>query len=264
MDSSGDPQIAVTLERDSSSVPALMRSAPFGVGRVVNSHTKNGNYSAGALVLARTPSSDVAELIVRERDCIPVPGDLAVDLALWLPPLALGLWVWEKLSLELGEVAVCTEGHPFTDLVAQVALWRGACPLIRIGHDVRDHSIPGMEALSLEDPELAVDTLKKRCQNKPGFAAIDLSGLPEMIDIILDALPRWGRVMLGGPTHGPVTLDFYNNVHYKGAVMLSAVFDPSLVFTEKRELTDHLDRAIRIVQNRNLAHTLLARSGCLL
>ena len=121
---------------------------------------------------------------------------------------------------------------------------------------------PGIETLSLQDPELAVEKLKQRIAGKTGFAAVDLSGLPEIIDVILEALPRWGRVMLLGFESRPVTIDFYKNVHYKGAVILSAVFDPSLVFTKDPELVAQLPRAIRILRSGPAGQTLLASSGC--
>jgi hypothetical protein len=185
-----------------------------------------------------------------------------VRLAIWIPALAFTLWIWEKLSLELGEVAVYSGGTFLSELVGQVALRRGGCPVIRLGKPVSEDLHPGIETLSLQDPELAVEKLRQRIAGKTGFAAVDLSGLPEIVDVILEALPRWGRVMLLGFESRPVTIDFYKNVHYKGAVILSAVFDPSLVFAKDPELAAQLPRAIRILRSAPAGQSLLASAGC--
>ena len=255
-------QVHVLLEKKSCSEGALKSCSLFGVGRVVSSRPKDLGSSNGGLVLVRIADSEGSEIVVKKTDCIPIPDDLDVDLAIWVPPLAFALWIWEKLSLELGEVAVYSGGSPFSELVGQVALRRGGCPVIRLGKRGLEDLHPEIETLSLQDPELTVEKLKRRIAGKTGFAAVDLSDLPEIIDVILEALPRWGRVMLLGFESRPVTIDFYKNVHYKGAVILSGVFDPTLVFAKDPEFAVQLPRAIRILRSGLAGHTLLASSGC--
>jgi threonine dehydrogenase-like Zn-dependent dehydrogenase len=262
MELEGNSRVDILLERKSSSEEALKNCSPFGVGRVVSSRPKDLASSNGGLVLVRIAGSEGSEIAVKKTDCIPIPNDLDIRLAIWIPALAFALWIWEKLSLELGDVAVYSGGTPFSELVGQVALRRGGCPVIRLGNHVSEDLNPGTETLSLEDPVFAVEKLKLRIAGKTGFAAVDLSGLPEIIDVILEALPRWGRVMLLGFESRPVTIDFYKNVHYKGAVILSGVFDPSLVFAKDPELVAQLPRAIRILRSGSTAQPLLASLGC--
>jgi threonine dehydrogenase-like Zn-dependent dehydrogenase len=262
MELEGDSQVDVLLERKSCSEEALKSCSPFGVGRVVSSHPKDLASPNRGHVLVRIAGSEGSEIAVKKTDCIPIPDDLDVHLAIWIPALAFALWIWEKLSLELGEVAVYSGGTFLSELVGQVALRRGGCPVIRLGNHVSEDLHPGIETLSLQDPELAVEKLKQRIAGKTGFAAVDLSGLPEIIDLILEALPRWGRVMLLGFESRPVTIDFYKNVHYKGAVILSGVFDPSLVFAQDPELVAQLPRAIRILRSVPVGQNLLASLGC--
>jgi threonine dehydrogenase-like Zn-dependent dehydrogenase len=262
MELEGNSRVRVLLERQSCSEEALQSCSRFGVGRVLGSSPKNSVPSNGALVLVKTDGKEDSEIAVKKIDCIPIPDDMDARLAIWIPPLAFALWIWEKLFLELGEVAVYSGGMPLAELVGQVALRRGGCPVIRLGKHVCENSRLGIEALSLQDPELAVERLTRRVAGKTGFAAVDLSGLPEIIDVILEALPRWGRLMLLGFESRPVTIDFYKNVHYKGAVILSAVFDPSLVFAKDPEVIAQLPKAIRILRSGPAGQTLLASSGC--
>jgi threonine dehydrogenase-like Zn-dependent dehydrogenase len=104
----------------------------------------------------------------------------------------------------------------------------------------------------MSDPEEALRQLKKRIQDKAGFAAIDLSGRPETIDLLLEVVPRWGRVMLAGRTRQPLTVDFYNNVHRKGVLLLTSIFDPASVLLHAGSAA-YLAAAFRILQNKEMA-----------
>lgn len=224
----------------------------YGVARVVGS---NGGYvkSGGAshvLTTVTAPRSSV--ITVPEGECVPIPPSLGEDEALLAVPLAAALSVWERLQLELGEIAVYTEGNILADLVGQVAVWRGGCPVVRLDSDPEWAPLNMGERLSIADPEEALRHLQKRVHDKPGFTAVDLSGRPEIIDLLLEAMPRWGRLMLAGRTPKPLTVDFYNNVHRKGALLLCEVFEPVSVF-EKREREAYLSTAFRLMEKTEIA-----------
>jgi hypothetical protein len=253
-------RIHIRIEEKSCAEHAMKNCSPFGVGRIIDGCCSDSVWRHGDLVLVKTADANDGEIVARKSDCILIPGDLDAKLAIWVPPLAFALWAWEKLSLELGEVAVYSGESPFSDLVGRVALCRGGCPVIRLGARAGDGERGGIERLSLEDPRLAVEKLRRRIAEKTGFAAVDLSGLPEIIDVILEVLPRWGRVMLLGFESQPVTIDFYKNVHYKGAIIHAAVCDPAAVFSNDPELSAQLAKAIRML--RGGGRNLLVASGC--
>jgi threonine dehydrogenase-like Zn-dependent dehydrogenase len=253
----GGLQVDVVLEKESHSVGSLAKYPPYGVGRVIGPRTKDDVFSDNSLVLVRISNSYTSEIAVRKKDCIIVPNTLGVDLALLAPPLAFALWTWEKLHLELGEVAVYTDGNPFSSLIGQVAIWRGGLPVIRVGRDDGGELNNKIEILNIEDPDVTVEKLKKRIEGKAGFAAIDLSGNPEIIDILLEVLPRWGRLMVAGQKSQPFLIDFYKNIHRKGASVFSTIFDPSLIFEDDHELLEQLNKAFLILQNECMAQTLL-------
>jgi threonine dehydrogenase-like Zn-dependent dehydrogenase len=194
-----------------------------------------------------------ATLSAPETSCVHVPSALGSKEAWLAIPLASALYVWDRLQLELGEVAIYTAGSDFGDLIGQVAIWRGALPVIRLdNHSVGMPSLDKGERLSMADPEEALQKLRLRIKDKPGFAAVDFSGRPEVIDLILEAMPRWGRVMLAGRTKLPVTVDFYNNVHRKGALLLCETFE-HVAFFEQKESDSCLSLAFRLLEKKDIA-----------
>ncbi|MEQ1794005.1 MAG: hypothetical protein ABL970_07415 [Nitrospira sp.] len=245
--------IEAIVERTSRSLDAIGAELPvYGVARVLGACAGNHRINGASHVLAVVDAPQSAQVALYESQCIPVPNSLGSDEALRALPLAMALYVWDRLQLELGEAAVYTEGDCFTDLVGQVAIWRGGCPVIRLGIDSGRASLSMEEQQLMSDQEEALRQLRKRIQDKPGFAAVDLSGRPETIDLLLEVAPQWGRVMLAGRTRQPLTVDFYNNVHRKGVLLLSGIFDPASVFHHAGSAA-YLPTAFRILQNKEMA-----------
>jgi hypothetical protein len=48
---------------------------------------------------------------------------------------------------------------------------------------------------------------------------VDLSGDGNLISVLLEALPRWGRLMLAASKPQPFTTAFYTDIHRKGTVV---------------------------------------------
>ena len=59
---------------------------------------------------------------------------------------------------------------------------------------------------------------------------MELSGRAEVLDILLEMMPRWSRLLLAGPAGQPVTIDFYKNVHRKGAVIAAMDVEAGSIF----------------------------------
>jgi hypothetical protein len=197
----------------------------LAVARVIESR---GHQITGDRVLVRGADVLLDEMEIGSGNWLPVPGEIEPGVALLLPATARALWAWQSLGLEFGEAAVVTDGHATVDLLGQIALWQGALPIVRLG--ASPASDPPFEALSTSDAEAAARRLRSLAAERPGFAAIDLSGQPRLIGLLLDALPRWGRLLLAGRCRERLTLDVYGDVHRKGATVRSAILDPMDVF----------------------------------
>lgn len=241
--------VDLIVQTTSRALDSLREWTPYAVGRVLRSTSQDKGSGEASLVLIRSEATDGSELSARDSDCFLVPHGLEPHVAIFAPPVAWALWAWDQLALELGEAAVYTDGHPLANLIGQVAAWMGACPIIRLGTEIGPCAIPQVELLHGEDPQ-ALNNLKRRTAGKPGFAAIDLSGHPEIIDILFEALPQWGRLMLASHRTQPLTVDLYGNIHRKGASIVSTIFDPSIALG--RGFGDHLRRACVALQTREI------------
>jgi hypothetical protein len=152
-----------------------------------------------------------------------LPPELDNDIALRVPVLASVLELWERAGLELGEVAIVGGPHPLSALVAHAAVWSGAGRVMHVG---RGALAPGIATIEASPADAAVARLTGFVAGAPGFAAVDLSGSSAVIELLVATLPRWGRLLLAGPSER-FAVDFYNDVHRKGAVVAGAPLEPA-------------------------------------
>jgi hypothetical protein len=228
----------------------------YGVARVVGQDPAETPRREGSVVLAKTRFPVSGEVGVDLSECLAVPDAVTAALALQAPSLAVSLWFWDRLALELGEVAVYSF-NPSFPFVGQAALWRGGVPVLQVGGS--DMVVaPGVEVLTQRDPREIAERITERSRGNPGFAAVELSGLPEIMDVFLEVLPRWSRLMLAGYRSQPLTVDFYNNIHRKGVRIETCSLDPLAVFDRRTPgPLDQMAKAFGILANPVLAQTCL-------
>lgn len=194
------------------------------------------------------------ELAALTATCLPLPEDLAIEDALLIPLTAKALRVWRRLQLEMGEAAVYTDGGILAEFVGVIAQWHGAMPVIRLTATSTD----GDATVRIDDPSGAVARVRSLIGSAPAAAAVDLSGQGKIIEILLESLPRWGRLMLAGACWEPFTTEFYTDIHRKGVTVCSGSelnslrTNPSLWTAEARS-------ACRLLLNEKRAATL---RGC--
>jgi hypothetical protein len=249
-------ELRIRIETTSMNVAALAGSAPFSAGRVAVRGGTLGQQAESATVLVRGTHVVDSEIRVRASECLQLDAPLDPASALMVLPLASALASWETLRLELGDAAIWTDGQPLSGLVGQVAIWRGACPGVALGTSAGGDQDPeGVERIDAGDQDAAVAKLSEIVARRPGFAAVDLSGRADMIDILLEVVPRWGRLLLAGPQGAPVTIDFYKNVHRKGIVLAATVLDPAGLIGSKpgRGAADQIAKAAAILGNARMA-----------
>jgi hypothetical protein len=157
------------------------------------------------------------------------------------------LSVWDALALEIGDTAVVTDGHPWSRLCALVASWYGALPVLFLttGSDGPE----GIVTVRVDDPAAAIKHLSATLAPTTGVAAVDLGGRADHIDLLLESLPRFSRLMLAGPPGESLTIDFYVNVHRRGLRLLSRVLDPRGGTGHAPASAEHLARAQRLLAN---------------
>lgn len=183
-----------------------------------------------ARVLTVLPGPEATALAVTAEQCIRIDDGLSAEAALQVPALALSLWAWDQLQLEIGEAAVYTADAPFEHFLGETALLRGALPVIQVGRASAYSPQGQVEVLDIAESGDLLTRLKGRLADSVGAAAIDLSGKAEVTDVIFETLPRWGRLMLAAHRASPLNIDFYNNIHRKGVDMRGCSLDPLQVF----------------------------------
>lgn len=231
----------------SRDLPLFQHLQPFSVA------SRFGDTASGAdaLLLFAGDGAVDAEVDVEAADAVLLPPGVTVAQALLVPSLTAVLALWETLQLELGDVAVITSGSVLSPLAAEVALWRGGCPVVTLGPaSVTDN--PATTHIDWSDPEEAGRQLLAAMGNRPGFAALELSGRADMMDLLFESIPRWGRLLLGGSAGQPITVDFYKNIHRKGVTVNTAVLEPGALFNPGAGAAARaqVTHAIRILQNR--------------
>lgn len=230
----------------SRDLPLLQLLQPYAVA----SRFSDDASDADALILFRGDMAVDAEIDREPDGAVRLPSGVTVAQALLVPPLAAVLALWETLQLELGDVAVITSGSVLSPLAAEVAWWRGGSPVVTLGPaSVTDN--PATAHIDWSDPEEAGRHLLTAMGSRPGFAALELSGRADMIDLLFESIPRWGRLLLAGSAGQPITVDFYKNIHRKGVTVNTAVLEPAALFESVAgaPARARVTHAVRILQN---------------
>jgi len=168
--------------------------------------------------------------------------------------LASILELWERAGLELGEAAVVGGPHPLSALVARAALWSGAGRVMHVGPGALD---PGIATIEASPADAAVAQLTGFVAGAPGLAAVDLSGSSHVIELLVATLPRWGRLLLAGPSEH-FAVDFYNDVHRKGAVVAGASLEPAAFLDRPAPPSALLERAARLLARDDIRRSIPA------
>ena len=90
--------------------------------------------------------------------------------------------------------------------------------------------------------------LRERLGGCSGVAALELSGRADVVDSMLEAIPRFTRLGMFGAKRESLTIDYYVNVHRKGLEMVSGVLDPFAALTRQSERAlEDIARASRLL-----------------
>lgn len=233
----------------------------YGICRLTNAKDE---LPVGALVLVESPGNSCGRMItVPENRCVFVPPGITGKQASLVPALVFSLWAWDKLALELGEVAVFTGSSLISRMLGQVALWRGACPVLSLCQIGPQNALIKYAKVGIDERDEISGWVRRHINGKSGFAAIDMDGRADLVDLILEIMPRWGRLMLVGEKTQSLTIDYYNNIHRKGAYIVSTRYEPIMIFKrdERPGIGEHLLRAFRILQNEKMCRDLQAAIG---
>ena len=182
---------------------------------------------------------------------IDLPEEIDADAALLLPFLTEALRAWDLLDLEIGSAAIVTQGSPWSGLLAAVARCYGAVPVL-----VGGSGAGGGSAIDMADAD-AVTRFAATLSGFPAVCAVELTGHAEAVDLVLEAVPRYARVLFAGPRGDRLTIDYYVNVHRKGMHLKSTVLSPGRLLDGDRLERQLAQRAYRLLANARHAASFL-------
>jgi hypothetical protein len=185
-----------------------------------------------------------------------VPNAIETVDALLVPRVAQALRMWRRLGLELGEAAIYTGDGDLAGVVGLLAKWHGGMPVVRLT-ETDAPAIDGVQDVAVRDATTAVARLRSLVAQAPGVAAVDLLGRGSVIGVLLEALPRWGRLMLAGPPPDSFTTAFYTDVHRKGTIVCAAG-DLDSIATDPQSWETDVRNARRLLTNDAYAAELRA------
>jgi threonine dehydrogenase-like Zn-dependent dehydrogenase len=178
---------------------------------------------------------------------IDVPEEIDADAAVFLPFLAEALRAWDLLDLEIGSAAVVTQGSPWSGLLAAAARCYGAVPVL-----VGSAGAAGGSAIDVADVD-AVTRFAATLSGFPAVCVVELSGRAEVVDVVLEAVPLYARVLFAGPRGDRLTIDYYVNVHRKGMHLKSTVLSPGRLLNVDQADRQRTRRACRLLANTRYA-----------
>lgn len=162
------------------------------------------------------------------------------------------LWIWDKLDLEIGDLAVVTSSDVKGRVLATVAAATGASPVLLVGDSWTNASVPNVNCVSVEQFGRLSSSIRKQFRGKPSVAAAECTGRAEVIELLLATLPIFSRVIVAGTSFGPLNIDFYLNLHKKGLILHAIEFDS--IFSDSLSSQDEIAyelRASRLLSSRS-------------
>jgi hypothetical protein len=237
-------RIRVRAETSSESLEFVSTCRPFAVARIVDAVGDVAEMKLGQRVVVGCPNRGDVEFDAPPDASLPIDDDLTTANALLLPHTARALRIWRLLALEIGEAAVYTVGTGSGRLLALLANWRGAIPVVRLSVDGGPDE--PVDAVSAADPA-AVDQLRTLIEQAPSAAAVDTTGDGALIRVLLGAMPRWGRLMLASPILDSFTTDVYADIHSKGLKVCSGPDDAAAGLDDLPGWFEDFERARRLL-----------------
>jgi hypothetical protein len=200
-----------------------------------------------------------ADVTIASPSALVLDRALPPGSALLVPPLVAVLRIWDDLRLELGELAVVTDGHPLSRLAAVTAAWHGADTRFVSANDAAPPA--GATVLRLGTHAEPITLLTETWTSAIATGvAVDFSGSAEIVDALLETIPSASRLLLAGQEPERLTVDFYRNVHRKGLELLSLVAGPGLAFdaSDPPRQSRLVTRACRVLADARLLEQCVA------
>jgi L-iditol 2-dehydrogenase len=153
-----------------------------------------------------------------------IPEGISFEEASFLPIAVTSMQAVRKARIEIGESVMVLGLGLIGQFALQFAKINGAMPLIAV-----DRAENRMQIAITSGADNAINTndanwrdlLRETCGADPRVV-IESTGFPDAVGTALQSVGQYGRVILLGSTRGESTVNFYQDIHCKGATVIGA------------------------------------------
>ena len=162
---------------------------------------------------------------VHENFCMKVDPEIPDKYAVFLALGVICLQGIRKSRIELGESVMVLGLGPVGQLALQLAKANGGLPVIgvdRFESRMKTAMDTGADAVLNSGQEDWQLQLRNITGGEGPHVVIESTGFPEPVNMALQAVRKFGRVVLLGSTRGETTVNFYATIHRKALTVLGA------------------------------------------
>jgi len=184
---------------------------------------KSSRIRVGDRVVSRKPHA--SHVTADETSVLKIPEGLSFEEASFFALGSISLQAVRKAHIELGESVVVLGQGLVGNLALQLARLSGGMPLIAV--DMFDYRLKiskscGADYIINPNRDDLIEDIMDITDNNGADVIIEATGNPEAIPIALKIVGRCGRVILLGSPRGISEVNFYSEVHKKGASIIGA------------------------------------------
>lgn len=165
-----------------------------------------------------------SHILVEEENVLKIPNNLSFDEAVFYGLGYMALQGVRKADIELGDSVVILGQGLIGQMALQFAKLSGGIPTIAV--DLLDNrlgiALKNGADYAFNPSKIDVENAVSDITNVGASVVIEATGSPKAIAIALKLACRRGRVVLLGSTRGESTVNFYQDVHRKGVVIVGA------------------------------------------
>jgi len=192
-------------------------------GIVAFTGSKSSKLTIGDRVVSR--KSHASYVIADEREVMKIPDDLSFEEASFFALGSISLQGVRKARIEIGESVVVFGQGLVGNLALQLARLSGGMPLIAV--DMFDYRLKVSKSCGADyafnpSRDDLIEEVMDVTDGKGADVVIEVTGNPKAIQTALKLAGRFGRVILLGSPRGVSEVNFYSEVHKKGAIIIGA------------------------------------------
>lgn len=222
------------------------QSVTVGTGTICRHNADEGRIGFASLVDETARVGDE----LREEDVVTILGGLSPDVLPLAPLLAAALQMADDSNLELGTTIVVCGDCTVSRLMGEIAKWWTPERINIRANEDNDSVEPFSHVLHIAD-EHVQDSLTSMLSGAQSVSFVDFSGNPDAWNVMLESAPYWSRFVANARCQQPMTIDFYNDVHRKGATIVGRQMTCEKIYGPSSDLyaKEHLRRAVQILMN---------------